>query len=157
MQKNDDRLRLFQKKTFLRMQMIKESRKHLSMRRAKMMKSERSSETNREKFWPLQEPQATATRCGKSASTRLKQEKDTLQRWFQGWLLKSGNSAGFLITGRHYRILLRKTLPCALDFCRHFASSEQLKRIAEKILCFFSNAVLRRVIKAKIHKLIVCF
>lgn len=31
------------------------------------------------------------------------------------------------------------------------------KRIAEKIICFLSNAVLRRVIKAKIHKLIVCF
>ena len=31
------------------------------------------------------------------------------------------------------------------------------KRIAEKIICFLSNAVLRQVIKAKIHKLIVCF
>lgn len=31
------------------------------------------------------------------------------------------------------------------------------KRIAEKIICFLSNAVLRQVIEAKIHKLIVCF
>ena len=31
------------------------------------------------------------------------------------------------------------------------------KRIAEKIICFLSNAVLRRVIESKIHKLIVCF
>ena len=31
------------------------------------------------------------------------------------------------------------------------------KRIAEKIICFLSNAVLRQVIESKIHKLIVCF
>lgn len=31
------------------------------------------------------------------------------------------------------------------------------KRIAEKIICFLSNAVLRQVIEAKIHKFIVCF
>lgn len=31
------------------------------------------------------------------------------------------------------------------------------KRIAEKIICFLSNVMIRRVIEAKIHKLIVCF
>lgn len=31
------------------------------------------------------------------------------------------------------------------------------KRIAEKLSVFLSNAVLRQVIEAKIHKLIVCF